>query len=289
MWQSTTLVLGGGGVWGLGWMTGLIAGLAEEGIDVRQAGTLIGTSAGSVMAAQLCGDRSIEELFRAQTEVALQTQEQNAPPEGFNTLMKVMTQAWPTPEARVRAICEQVVPSSIDPVKRRVDIAARLGASSLSWPARSLKITAVDIDSFALHVFDATSGVDLVDAVAASCAVPGVWPSVPLQGRRYVDGGVWRTSENAHLASAAARVLICAPFADAMRMMGTPTLFDRELAELRAGGSQVTVIAADADSLACVALGPLNLATRAPAARAGRAQGRRVAEQVRQAVMAGGH
>ena len=284
MLQSTTLVLGGGGVWGLAWMTGLITGLADEGIDVREAGSLIGTSAGSVMAAQLCGQRPMDELFSAQVDAQLQTQE-IAPARGIDGLMKLMAQPWPSPEERVRAICEQIPPSTIDPQRRRADIAARLGATSLDWPSKSLQITAVDFDSRALQVFDGASGVDLVDAVSASCAVPGVWPIVPLQGRRYIDGGVWRTAENAHLAAGAARVLIFAPLANAMRMMGRPTLFDRDVAELRATGSHVTEIAADAESLASAALGPLNLATRAPAARAGRAQARDVAEQIRRAVL----
>ena len=49
-------------------------------------------------------------------------------------------------------------------------------------------------------VFDAASDVRLLDAVGASCAVPGIWPPVTINGRRYIDGGI-RSAANADLAA----------------------------------------------------------------------------------------
>lgn len=280
MMQSTTLVLGGGGLWGIAWITGLIAGLADEGIEVREAGTLIGTSAGSVVAAQLCGGASLEDLFQRQADPAQQTQE-NAPPQaGMQSLLQLWQTKFESPAARVRATCELALQTwTISLEERRTDMAARLGSAALAWPAKHLMITAVDVDSGELCVFDASSNVDLVDAIMASCAVPGVWPVVPLQGRRYMDGGVWRTPENAHLARGAKSVLILSPFG---AVTGAGPL-DNDVAELRAAGAHVTLICADPSALASAALGPLNPAVREPAARAGRVQGRRISAELKAA------
>src|SRR6202021_1989912 len=71
---------------------------------------------------------------------------------------------------------------------RRQVIAQRL--PSHDWPQRVLRLTAIDTATGELVVFDQDSGVELVDAVAASCAVPGAWPPVTIDSRRYMDGGV---------------------------------------------------------------------------------------------------
>jgi NTE family protein len=114
--------------------------------------------------------------------------------------------------------------------------------------------------------------VNLIDAVAASCAVPGIWPPVSIGGCRYVDGGI-RSSDNADLAAGYARIVVLSP-------LGLNSSFPqpvplREVVErLRSDGSQVTVIAPDEASVAAMGINPLDPATRAPAAHAGRAQGR---------------
>ncbi len=93
--------------------------------------------------------------------------------------------------------------------ERRAIIESRL--ASAQWPQRPrLRITAVDADSGQLRVFDADSGVDLVDAVMASSAVPFVWPLVPIHGRRYIDGGV-RSPANVDVAGSAERMVVLAP------------------------------------------------------------------------------
>jgi len=279
--MHSTLVLGGGGLWGIGWLTGLAAGLADVGIEIRTAGTLIGTSAGSVLAAQLCGSASLEELFQRQVDPAHQTQERATPPEALAGLLTLWQTPFESPQARTRATSELALRTpTVSQEERRADMAARLGSTATAWPAqRVLKITAVDVDSGELHAFDATSGVALIDAITASCAVPGVWPVVSIQGRRYMDGGVWRTPENAHLALGAPSVLVLSPFGAALGAVTGP--LEREIAELRAAGARVTLICADPQALASAALGPLNPAVREPAARAGRVQGRRIAAEVR--------
>ena len=91
---------------------------------------------------------------------------------------------------------------------RMVSIDARLPHDE--WPERRLLIPAIDAESGELRVFDAESGVRLASAVAASCAVPGVWPPVTIGDRRYIDGGM-RSLANADLAAGSDWVLVIAP------------------------------------------------------------------------------
>lgn len=120
-------------------------------------------------------------------------------------------------------------------------------------------------------MFDRASGVPLADAVTASCAVPGVWPPATISGRRYVDGGV-RSSDNADLASGFARVVIVSPMGLSWALP-TPYPLRDVVTKLRAEGSEVTVLTPDAASIAAMGSNPLDPATRAPSARAGRVQG----------------
>jgi NTE family protein len=135
-----------------------------------------------------------------------------------------------------------------------------------------MQIVAVDAITGAHRVFDRESGVPLVDAVTASCAVPGVWPPVTIGGVRYIDGGV-RSSDNADLASGFARVVVLSPLG-LTGVFPTPYPLRDVVARLRAEGSEVRVLAPDADSIAAMGANPLDPSTRTPAARAGRAQGR---------------
>jgi len=70
-------------------------------------------------------------------------------------------------------------------------------------------VTAVDAATGEFRTFDRDSGVPLVQAVAASCAVPGVYPPVTIGGRRYVDGGM-RSAANVDLAAGVERVVVLA-------------------------------------------------------------------------------
>jgi NTE family protein len=159
-----------------------------------------------------------------------------------------------------------------EPVRRAV-IAARL--PSHDWPTRPIVLTAVDAHSGAFTTFDASSGVPLVDAVAASCAVPGIWPPVTIAGRRYIDGGV-RSSTSCDLASGHRHVLVLTPMPAAMTL-GLETEVDR----LRAEGSTVVVLVADGEALARIGPNPLDPSRRAPALEEGRRQGAAAAATVR--------
>jgi NTE family protein len=284
MRQDLTLVCGGGGLWGAAWMIGLAYGLSEAGIEIRQAGTIIGTSAGSVAGSQLSSGVALRDLYARQTDPALQPQLLAPPPGSLNAMLGLTRQDWASQEQKLRAVCDLAKQThNLSREAREAEVLKRLGLPAYDWPAaQKLLITAVDVETLALTVFSAASGVRLVDAVSASTAVPGVWPVTDIAGRAYVDGGVWKTAENAHLAAGAKQVLILAPMgAVGGGALGGASGLEADVAALREGGSEVVMIAADEASLRTMAPSPMQPETRKPAAEAGRAQARLVADQVR--------
>ena len=269
------LVLGGGGLSGVAWETGVLAGLAAAGADVAAADYVLGTSAGATVAAQLGSGLSLTELFQRQTVPELQSAELSPDIGRVIELMESWEKLpleYPDPvelrrEVGQRALAVQTVPEA----ERRAVIAGRLPQHS--WPSRRVAVVAVEASTGDVRVFDKDSGADLVDAVTASCAIPGIWPPVTIGAGRYIDGGT-RSAVNADLAAGYRRVLILAPMAD--------LALEEQSAGLVAGGEevQVQVIIPDDESTAAFGLNPLDPAVRAPAARAGYAQGQRAAAAV---------
>ena len=128
-------------------------------------------------------------------------------------------------------------------------------------------------------MFDRRSGVDLVDAVAASCAGGGF--AYGIGGRRYIDGGYRRSSENADLAAGYGRVLVLSPLGGrALTPRDWGTHLATQVDELRAAGSRVETILPDSESLEAFGGNMMDLSTRPPAARAGYDQGRALAGQL---------
>jgi NTE family protein len=272
MTDRHALVLGGGGVAGIAWMTGLLAGLADAGDDLTGADILIGTSAGAAVAAQLGSGLALDELFARQAEPARQSAEiaANVDLAKFAEEIAAYLAGAATPADALRRIGTYALEAQTVPeAARRAAIASRL--PSQDWPAREIRLVAVDAETGEMRVFDARSGVQLVDAVAASCAVPGIWPPVTIDGRRYVDGGI-RSSDNADLAAGSERITIISPIGYNSALPSALPLRD-VVATLRGAGSAVTVLTPDAASVVAMGANPLDPATRTPAARAGRAQG----------------
>jgi NTE family protein len=171
--------------------------------------------------------------------------------------------------------------------QRRAIVAARLPRPE--WPDRPMIVTALDAQTGELAAFDRDSGIDLVDAVTASTALPGLVPTVSINGRRYIDGGV-RSTDNADLAAGYANVVVLSPLGGRNQMppeagqfegLPRPPEWGMDLASqveaLRKQGSHVEVITPDADSRAAMSTNQMDPATRIPAARAGFAQGKQEA------------
>ncbi|MET8503035.1 patatin-like phospholipase family protein [Streptomyces sp. NPDC004787] len=266
--RRTALVLGAGGLTGAAWEIGILRGLAEAGVDPGTADLVVGSSAGAVVGAQLtAGGRTLDELYESQfAEAADELPARLGPGQILRYALAVLGSR--TPEAYGRKLGRLATAArTVAPEARRKVVAARLGDRA-DWPARRLLLTAVDADTGALTAFDRDAGVPLVDAVTASCAIPGAWPVVELAGRRWIDGGLHSTA-NAQLAAGYERVLVVAPSATGNGVLHSPA---RQGAALAAAGARVEVITPDAASRQAFGRDRFDLTRRGPAARAGRAQ-----------------
>ncbi len=284
------LVLGGGGSTGNAWLIGVVAGLVEAGLDVTEADLIIGTSAGSTTAAQITSANP-SELLAATLSFAPPLRPGAAGAAGgggpkkpvvdhLSRMREIIAAAADATDLRRRlcaaALDMEAASDGSWSARWRAMVAPRL--PSPDWPQRSVLITAVDARTGEPVVFDRDSGVDLVDAVAASCSsgLPyGIGDS------RFLDGGFRRSSENADLAAGYGRVLVLSPFGGASL---APPEWGMQLAvqidELRASGSRVETIFPDSSAEHLFGANSMDLSLRAPAARAGHEQARALAEQL---------
>jgi NTE family protein len=284
------LVLGGGGSTGNAWLIGIIAGLFEAGLDVTTADLTVGTSAGATAAAQLAGATPTELLAATLSAVLPQptapasTTGAPRPASGavvdhlarFQQIIAASEDAADMRRGMGAAALEADAASDGSrQAQWRAIVASRL--PSVSWPERTVLITAVDVETGGPVVFDRHSGVDLIDAVAASTSGGG--SAYGIGGRRYIDGGYRTNAENADLAAGYERVLVLSP-------LGGKSLYPTEwgvqlapqLDELRAAGSRVEVIVPDSDAEHLFGANAMDPTLRPAAARAGYDQGRALAE-----------
>jgi len=276
---SRALVLGGGGITGIGWMTGLVAGLVEAGVALPGADLVVGTSAGSVVGAQLRSGTPVETLYEVQVRPHVPRPGEQAAVIGPAVLTRYALAAVTARGDAERlgralggfAVRRARVGATPTLEERYAAIRSRL--TSFDWPADPLTVTAVDVASGRLLALDAGLGVSLLDAVAASCAVPGVYPPVPLPGGDAVDGGV-RAGTNADLAAGHERVLVLAPVDRAIGPL-------RRAEDLLPDGVARLVVRPDEESRAAIGRNVLDPARRAGSAAAGRAQAARVRDRVR--------
>ncbi len=276
---ACTLVLGGGGVAGIAWETGILLGIADESPQAARAlldsDVLLGTSAGSAVVAQIAGGTSLAELFDRQ--VGEESAEID-PGVGIDGIAELFLAAMSDPDATLTerrqrigavALATDTVPEAV----RREVIAQRL--PSHAWPDRPLHVTAIDAVTGELVVFDRDSGVDLVDAVAASCAVPGAWPPVTIADRRYIDGGIGSTI-NLQLVETGSAAVVLVPAG-----VEAPSAFGAGAAtEIDDFGGAVLAVFADDESLSAFGPNPLDPRCRPASAQAGRVQGRKEASAV---------
>lgn len=279
MTTKRALVLAGGGVAGIAWETGVLCGIAEAspvaGQALLESDVLIGTSAGSAVAAQISSGVGLDELFARQVDGP---SAEIDPGVGVDAIGELILAAVTEPNTSKPQQLQRIGAGALaaqtitEPVRRDV-IALRL--PSHDWPDRELRITAIDIATGGLVVFDRSSGVDLVDAVAASCAVPGAWPAVTIGDRRYMDGGIGSTA-NLEVAHDCAVAVVLVPSGES-----APSPFGTGAAtEIAAFGGRAIAVFADDDSLAAFGSNPLDPRCRTASALAGRKQGRRVAAAV---------
>lgn len=268
------LVLGGGGITGIAWEIGVLAGLREAGADLSGADAVIGTSAGAFVGAAVASGYDLDRLFAAQSEPSFAEVAATASAETMQAWYGAFA-AGGTDPARIGAALGAIAKNNPEPVpaaQRRAAVAGRLVTTA--WPP-ALRVTALDADTGELHVFDQTSGVALADAVSASGAVPGVWPLVHLDGRRWIDGGMISTA-NASLAAGYGRVVVLAP----LPAGNGPIPGAAADVQVLSAAAQVLLIAPDEESVAAIGPNIYDPSRRAEVAAAGRRQGVRLAAAV---------
>lgn len=277
--MSTALVLGGGGVTGIAWELGVLQAVQRAGVDLTAADLLVGTSAGSVVAVQATSGIGLDGLVAGQLEPAAASREVAAafdPQAAAKAFTKLVEGARDEREIRARLGAMALKAHTVSEAERMHIIRGRLPVDV--WPDGRLLITAVDAETGDDVVWDRTSGIPLASAVAASCAVPGVWPPATVAGRRYIDGSV-RSATNADLAQGHDVVVVLAP--DTGPGLNPAAKGPAaEVALLRAH-SQVLVLAPDDAARQVMGPNPLDPGRRPHSARAGRRQGRELAGALR--------
>lgn len=288
--SQTALILGGGGSTGNAWLIGVLSGLFDAGLDVTTADLTIGTSAGSTAAAQIAGATPTELLAAIRATAPKQPSGPVASDRG-----RVSTRPIADHMERITTI----IASSAD----AADMRRRIGASAIEmdaaadgpwqtqwratvasrlrsrrWPQRAVLVTAVDADSGEPVVFDRHSGVDLVDAVAASCSSGRPYR---IGDHRYIDGGYRSNAENADLAAGYGRVLVLSPFGGrSLTPVDWGTHLATQIDGLRSGGSIVETIFPESTAEHMFGPNAMDLALRPPAAEAGYEQGSAQAERL---------
>jgi NTE family protein len=170
--RSRALVLGGGGPVGRAWEIGLLEGFAAQGIDLGTADLIIGT---------------MVELRAAMVRAA-----QSPEPEQIRAEIGKMA-------LNAETISEEASLSRFAPFVGQ------------AWP-NQIRATTVNAGTGQLQIWDASSGAPLERALAASTAIPGIWPPITINGERYIDGGV-RSMLNADLAIGSDIVIVVSCFA----------------------------------------------------------------------------
>jgi NTE family protein len=232
---SIAVVLGAGGVVGHAFHVGVLSTLAEElGWDAREATLVVGTSAGSVVGAwlraglgpldmrhRLVGqplsaagtllvDRAEAALAAADEERSVNgAGEAGAEATALAALARRLRIASPERVRRAIRAPRSVTPGSLVsamlPPGRRSTAHLRVPQDALhgdAWPPAGLWVVAVDLDIGGRVVFGRAEAppATVGQAVEASCAIPGHFCPVSIDGSRYVDGAVHSTT-NADLAA----------------------------------------------------------------------------------------
>jgi NTE family protein len=225
--MTRALVLGGGGPLGVGWQAGLLTALTEASVPLADADFVVGTSAGSIVGAQLTSKRPLSDL--------LVPIGQRAP--------------WRVGEAGESFDLGEMI-ATLDPVNAtpEADWVAYfdfLGGDD--WPA-AFHCTSFSVTSGSFAVWDQASGVDLSRAVASSCTVPGLVSPVTIKGDSWIDGGA-RDALNADLAIGHDFVIAVSCLALEPPEGATPEILagllpgiSQRIAELRASGAVVGLI-----------------------------------------------
>jgi NTE family protein len=185
---TRALVLGGGGAVGVGWQTGLLTGLREAGVDLARAKATVGTSAGALVGALLATGREVTDALTSLAALG-QSIDPDDLAAGDEAFLSAMRQASLDTDPRQALMAIGRAAREASTPAEDVYLGLFDTFDGTAWPA-GYRCTAIDTDTGDLVVWDQGSGVPLLHAVASSCAVPVLFPTVTIKGRRYMDGGI---------------------------------------------------------------------------------------------------
>lgn len=261
------LVLGGGGAVGICWMTGLAVGLREAGIDLTLADRIVGTSAGAVVGAVLTTHGDLKVLI---TRPSSDSTAAPINPAGFGEILSILA----TPGLSAKEIRKLAGARAMEmEVGEPADHIARIGglAAVSEWPQADLIITAIDVESGDLQAWTREGAATLPEALAATTAVPGIFPPIPIAGRHYMDGGL-RSPINADLAAGAEVIVVVEPLAH---------LFPHAPSDSQIGNATTVSIVPDAKAITVFGFDMFNMAALEPAYEAGYRQAAEAAARVK--------
>ncbi|MFG1792916.1 patatin-like phospholipase family protein [Nocardia sp. NPDC049149] len=263
--RRIALVLGGTGLVRMGWLVGLVHGLADRGVHLGEADQIVGTSGGALVAAMLTTQGDVMWLLGPDASPA-----PPADPQVTADALAVLGEpGLDLTQARRKIGAKAVAAASGDPHQHVARMRALTGTAR--WPQRDLVITAIDIDTGALHGWTRDGAASLPEAMAASTSVPGLLPPIPIDNHCYIDGGVG-SSINAHLAAAADLIIIIEAVADEFPHLPT----DQDL-----GRATAVTLVPDSAAIAACGADSFDL-TRQPAAyNAGLRQSEDAAQRLR--------
>lgn len=289
------LVLGGGGVVGIAWEIGVLAGLQRAGaLDPATVDAIVGTSAGSVVGTRLALGHDLEAMVAEQLEAPAPPRAEGdgeRPRGDMSVVMEIFGELRKAPKVTpevAKVVGQKAMDAPTPPEDRWIaSFETTLGGAGASWPeGRDLRIAALDCHTGERRMWTGADAatVPLATAVASSCAVPGMFPTVAINGSRYTDGGVWSgTNADVLLEDRPEAVLIIAPTAGAAaQQAGRRNSIDAEGDQLEAAGVQVAKITpgtAFAEKIGLMNL--MNPAFREPAVIIGLADGVASADEVR--------
>ena len=291
------LVMGGGGLVGIAWELGVLAGLQEAaGLNPTSAAVIVGSSAGSVSGAQAALGRDLVDLVDRQRRTASRS---SRPTESETPRSGTSPDGDGASGARqVRSVPQEILDAMMSSTGSVEERAAKIGKMAMEadvtleedayvesfrsflgtdeWPEVDLRVTTAEAETGRSVVWSRDDGIDLIRAVASSCAIPCFFPPVSFRDKHYVDGP--RGGYMACLAEEKALdgILFVGPNAAMPPQLARQV----ELEELADKGMPVVMVTGG-EAMVRIGMDLMNPALRAEAAEAGVADGREAAVQVK--------
>ncbi|MFI6431506.1 patatin-like phospholipase family protein [Rhodococcus oryzae] len=226
--MKRALVLGPGGVVGTAWLAGLAVGLRRAGVDLAGADLIIGTSAGAIVAALLATGQDPNRLA-----TPARSGNGAADPRTLTEVLATLQDPALEQGEKLDRVGRMALTADVPSEQTHLDRTAALIAAR-DWPEQRLLITAVDTESGEPALWDRHGDASLLQAVASSYAVPGLYPPITISGRRYMDGA-FRAGSDADLAAGAGTVVVIEPLGH-LYPSGAPLAIAPDRASLDAFG-----------------------------------------------------